>query len=128
MRAQTLHKIRKIHTFLSVFFAPLLVLFLLTGFWRMAIPEEQRERPGMVRALLEKLSTVHKESYLPRAGVVDPSTAAFKVLVGGLCGALMISILIGLILAWTSARGRWLAPACALALGIIVPMALLWFA
>jgi len=125
MRSIPLAFFRKLHSLLSIFFAPLLSLFILTGFWQMAVPEEKREEPGAFQALMEKFSDVHKHSYFPRAGVADPSTTAFKIFVAGLCAALLLSMAIGLALAWSNVRSRWLA-AVALLLGIVVPAALLW--
>jgi hypothetical protein len=118
---------RKVHTFLSLFFTPLLVLFVATGFWQMLIPEETREQPGRMREWLEKLSTVHTEGYWPKAGTADPSVFLFKLLAGALCAALLLSILLGLFLAWKSARRkRWVV--LALGLGVAVPALVLWLA
>ncbi|MFA7344445.1 MAG: hypothetical protein WC003_09085 [Terrimicrobiaceae bacterium] len=119
--------LRKVHSLISLFFAPLLALFIVTGFWQMAVPEETREGPGAFQVLMEKFSAIHKHGYFPRPGVVDPSTSAFKILTAGLCGALLLSIAIGLTLAWSNVRSRWLAVA-ALLLGVVVPVALLWLA
>jgi hypothetical protein len=74
---------------------------------------------------MEKFSDIHKHGYFPRPGVADPSTTAFKILIAGLCVALLLSMGIGLALAWSNVRSRRLA-AVALLLGIIVPAALLW--
>lgn len=125
MRPLPLAFLRKLHSLLTVFFTPLLALFLLTGIWQMAVPEKKREGPGAFQSVMEKFSDVHKHGYFPRAGVIDPPTAAFKVLVAGLCAALLLSMAVGLVLAWSNVRSRWLA-AAALFLGVAVPLALLW--
>lgn len=118
---------RKVHTFLGLFFTPLLLLFVATGFWQMFIPEEAREEPGGMRALLEKLSTVHTEGYFPKAGTADPSVFFFKLLAGALCAALLVSLFLGLFLAWKSTpRKRWVV--LALGLGIAIPALALWLA
>lgn len=125
MRPISLAFFRKLHSLLSIFFSPLLALFICTGFWQMAVPEEKREEPGAFQVVMEKFSDVHKHGYFPRAGVADPSTAAFKSLIAGLCVALLLSMAIGLALAWSNVRSRWLA-VVVLLLGIVVPAALLW--
>jgi hypothetical protein len=119
--------IRRAHTFLSLFFTPLLLLFIGTGCWQMLWPEEFREKNGPVRKLLEKLSTIHTDGYFPRAGQADPSTAIFHILVGAMGVCLLLTILLGLWLAWKqSAKKHWAL--LALGLGIAVPAAILWLA
>ncbi len=127
MHGLWLGRLRRAHTFLSIFFTPLVVMFLLSGLWQSVIPEDEREKPGMFRMLAEDFSKVHTDGYFPRAGEADPSTAVFKVLVVALCVALVISIVLGLILAWNSSRNKWWA-LLALGLGILVPAMILWLA
>lgn len=100
-------------------------MFLLTGFWQMAIPEEEREKAGWFHRLAEDFSKVHTDAYFPKAGVADPSVAGFKILVVGLCAALVVSIVLGLVLAWNNAKNKWWSFG-ALLLGILVPALLLW--
>ena len=120
-------QIRRTHTFLSLFFTPLLLLFIGTGCWQMLVPEEYREEKTPLREVLEKLSTVHKDGYLPRAGHTDPSTLAFRILVGAMGVCLLVTILLGLWLAWKqSGKKAWAL--AALALGVAVPLAILWLA
>jgi hypothetical protein len=119
--------IRRAHALLSLFFTPLLLIFVITGCWQMLVPEEVREEPGAVRQLLDKFSTVHTDGYFPRAGVHDPSTLAFKIVIALMGLALGVTILLGLQLAWkTNARKLW--PAAALGLGVVVPAVILWLA
>lgn len=127
MRISWLVFVRRFHAFLSIFFTPVLLLFILTGLWQMSVPEEEREKPGLLRKLAEDLSTVHTDSYFPKAGAADPSTAGFKIFAAALCVALVVSILLGLVLAWNSPRNRWWSVA-ALVLGVLVPALLLWLA
>ena len=116
---------RKAHTFLSLFFAPLLVLFVVTGCWQTLIPQDIRDGDGWASQLLDKLSTVHKDAYFPRAGEADPSTAAFKIIVGLMGAAMLATILLGLYLAWRASPQK---TAIALALGVAVPALVLWLA
>lgn len=127
MRISWLVIMRRLHAFLSIFFTPLLLLFILTGAWQMMVPEEEREKPGMIRKLAEDLSTVHTDGYFPKAGTADPSTTGFKILTAGLCVALVVSILLGLVLAWNSPRNRWWS-VVALVLGVLIPALILWLA
>lgn len=119
--------IRRTHTFLSLFFTPLLLLFIATGCWQMLVSEESREEKTPVREFLEKLSTIHTDGYLPRSGHADPSTFVFRIFVGAMGACLLLTILLGLWLAWKqSARKSWAL--LALGLGVAVPLAILWLA
>lgn len=119
--------IRRLHTVLSIFFTPLLLLFIGTGLWQSVVPEDEREKPGFFHKIAGDLSTVHTDGYFPRAGVADPSTSAFKILLALLCAALVLSILMGLGLAWSNSRNKWWS-ALALLLGVLVPALILWIA
>lgn len=93
----------------------------------MLVPEDYREGKGPVREVLENLSTIHTDGYFPRAGQADPSTLLFHILVGAMGICLLVTILLGLWLAWKqSARKHWAL--LALGLGVIVPIAILWLA
>jgi len=127
MRGSWLVFIRRVHTFLSIFFAPMLLMFIVTGFWQTAIPEEKAAEPGFLHQIAEDFSRVHTDSYFPKAGVADPSTVGFKILVVALCVALVVSIVLGLILAWNHAKNGWWS-VLALVLGIVVPALILWAA
>jgi len=119
--------IRRTHSFLSLFFTPLLLLFIITGCWQMLVPEDYREGNGAFRKVLGKLSTVHTDGYFPHAGQADPSTALFHILVGAMGACLLVTILLGLWLAWKqSAKKHWAM--IALGLGVAIPAAILWLA
>lgn len=119
--------IRRTHTFLSLFFTPLLLLFIATGCWQMLVPEDTREANGTVQKILEKLSTIHTDGYFPKAGHADPSTTLFHILVGAMGICLLVTILLGLWLAWKqSGRKHWAL--LALGLGVAIPAAILWLA
>lgn len=118
--------LRRVHTFLSLFFTPLLLLFLITGCWQLLVPEEVREEKGALREWLEKISTIHTDAYYPKAGVADPATDIFKILVGAMGLALVLTILLGLYLAWKQSTRRW--SLLALGLGVAVPALILWLA
>jgi len=95
--------VRKIHTVLSLLFSPLLAFFIVTGCWQMLVPEDIRDGDGWVAGWMDKLATVHKDAYFPKAGVADPSTVVFKILTGCMAAALLATILFGLYLAWRGA-------------------------
>jgi uncharacterized iron-regulated membrane protein len=117
--------VRKIHSFLGIFFAPLLLMFVLTGWWQTVGAGNQKDDDdGTFALLISKLSRVHTDSYWPPQADDSHSDVWFKALVIALCVALMVSILSGLFLAWKSSKKKW-PLVLALALGLLTPAALL---
>jgi hypothetical protein len=131
MRGKWLLLVRRLHLYLSVFFAPLLLLFVVTG-WAQTM--------GFVRSsvLMEQLSRVHTSQYFPTAiettkrfggpgrGGKNPRAVSgpMKLLVVAMSVALIISIALGLALAFTMVKNRipvWIA----LILGVATPVLLL---
>lgn len=136
MRGKWLHWVRRFHLYLSVFFAPLLLLFVITG-WA--------QTTGFVNStvLMRELSAVHKDQYFSIGGYRANGKWTFagqtgtgtknstqritwptKLLVVAMCIALITSISLGLILAFTMVRNRipvWIA----LILGVATPVLLL---
>jgi hypothetical protein len=127
MRGKILLVVRRLHLYLSVFFAPLLLLFVITG-WAQTMDFDHST------PVLERLSNVHTEQFFamePRKGRTsaerDAEEAAarpMKWLVAAMSVALIVSIGLGLVLAFTLVRQR-VAVWIALLLGIATPVLLL---
>jgi hypothetical protein len=137
MNGKWLQLIRRIHLYLSVFFAPLLLLFVITG-WA------QTTGFGSSFPLMENLSKVHTGQYYPTTNCVTSKTGKWsfagqtgtaknsketttwpiKRLIAVMCMALIISISLGLVLAFTVVRNK-IFVCIALILGIAVPALLL---
>ncbi len=117
--------IKRAHLFLSAFFAPMLLLFIVTGWWQTVTEEQDPKDPDAFTAFMQKLSTVHTDDHLARAG--HHSTLGFQILVVAMCIALIVSILLGLTLAWHSMK-RKAVVVLALALGVLVPALVLYLA
>jgi hypothetical protein len=58
---------RRLHTFLGVFFSPLLLLFVVTGWWQTVSPNRNKGL-GFGTSWIEKLSTIHVDNYFPLPG------------------------------------------------------------
>lgn len=138
MRGKWLILVRRFHLYLSVFFAPLLLLFVITG-W------EQTTGFGQSFPLMQNLSQVHTGQYYPVTSNITGKTGGYsfagqtgtgtknsketitwptKWLVVAMCIALITSISLGLVLAFTVVRNK-IPVLIALILGIAVPVALL---
>jgi hypothetical protein len=116
--------LRRLHTFLGVFFSPLLLLFVITGWWQTVSPNRNKGL-GFGTSWIEKLSTIHVDNYFPLSGARNYSTDLFKVLVVIMAVGLIFTTLLGLIMAFRFAKRKVLITLILLA-GIVVPIFLLY--
>jgi 4-amino-4-deoxy-L-arabinose transferase-like glycosyltransferase len=120
--------LRKMHLYLGVFFSPLLLFFILTGWWQTVTDDQKAAKgAGFFHNLMSRLSTVHTDDYYPHGDAEHHSHLAMEVLIVSMVVALVLSILLGLWLAWTAPRGKGLA-ALAFLLGIALPVLILYLA
>jgi 4-amino-4-deoxy-L-arabinose transferase-like glycosyltransferase len=127
MRGKLLTFAKRAHLYMGVFFSPLLLMFILTGWWQTMTSDDDKEREGgFVHDLIKKFSEVHTDDQWPRAGV-HHYVWLMKWLVVSMCVALIISILLGIFIAWQTAPGKWRV-IVAFALGILVPALIIYIA
>ena len=115
---------RRLHTFLSVFFSPLLMLFVLTGWWQ-TVTVNRNKGLGFGSSWIEKLSTIHIDNYFPLAGAHSYSTDLFKILVIIMCIGFMFTTTLGLVMAFRFAKKKT-SLVLILVAGILVPVLLLY--
>ena len=117
--------IRKLHLYLSVFFAPLLIFFVATG-WYQTVSSQRNKVLGEQDTWVSKLTSVHVDLIYPsESGTGEYKPTLFKVLVVAMSVALLVTVVLGMILAFRSTARGWLVAAC-FAVGILVPIAFLW--
>jgi len=127
MRGKLLLWARRTHLYLGVFFSPLLLLFIITGWWQtMVAGDDQEKEGGYLHELMKKFSNVHTSSEWPRAGRHD-YVWLMKWMIVAMCVALILSIILGLFLSWQTTKPKWKV-ILALALGIAVPAGILYLA
>ncbi len=115
--------LRRLHLYLGVFFAPLLLLFVITGWWQ-TVTINRNKGLGFGQTVIEKLSTVHIDQYYPVPGTKKYRTDAFKILTVALCIGLILAIVLGIWMGFQT-PGHRLGSLIALLLGIAVPIAIL---
>jgi hypothetical protein len=125
MRGNWLQRVRLIHTWLGVFFSPLLLLFIITGWWQTFVSDDDKDK-GFINSWMSKFSSIHTDGYFARNAVSHHSSEHFKILVGCMAAALILTILLGLALACQSAKKFWWN-ALAFLSGILVPVMILYF-
>ena len=124
MNGTWLRRIRTLHTWLGVFFSPLLLLFIITGWWQTFATDESKDH-GWFNKMLSKFSSIHTDDYFAHTGGHSHGSEHFKIFVGLMAAMLIVTILLGLILAAQKWRLRWTA--LALLLGVLVPALILYF-
>ena len=117
--------IRKLHLYLSVFFAPLLIFFIATG-WYQTLNTQRNKLLGEQDNLVSKLTSIHVDQIYPtESGTGEYTTTLFKILVVTMSISLLVTIILGMILAFRSTKRSWLVGLWFL-IGLIVPVAFLW--
>jgi hypothetical protein len=124
MNSAWLRWIKQLHTWLGVFFSPLLLLFIITGWWQTFITDDTKDK-GFFNSIMVKFSTIHTDDYFTRTGGHHHASEHFKILVGCMAATLILTILLGLVLACNTRKFRWTA--LAFVLGIVVPAVVLYF-
>ena len=87
--------------------------------------DDQEKEGGRIHEMMKNLSSVHTSATWPRAGV-HHGEWMMKILLVAMCVGLILSILLGLTLAWQINKRKW-SLVLAFLLGIVTPVLLLYF-
>ena len=120
---QLFNALRKCHLFLGCFFAPMLLFFICTG-WYQTMNPDRRKGPAEAEAVLDRLRSVHADSLLPNPQAESYSTKPFRYLVAVMSAALILTLILGVALAFRFHRAKWQVW-LSLVLGLALPVALL---
>lgn len=116
--------LRRVHLFLGCFFAPMLLFYVGTG-WYQTLTVRRNKAVGEAEDWLGRLRSVHVDQLYPSEAANAYSPVLFRVLVVVMAIALIVTIVLGIVLAFRSIRQRWLVVLC-LALGVVLPALCLW--
>lgn len=116
--------LRRVHLYLGCFFAPLLLFYVATG-WYQTFHLDRVKTPGELGGWRERLTAVHREQIYPSAQVERYRPGLFRGLVAVMSVALIVTVVLGIILAFRTSRHAWPVWVC-LGLGVAVPALLLW--
>lgn len=122
-----MHRIlRRLHLYLGVFFAPLLLFFILTG-WHQTVTPDRRKGTADSDDWISRLNRVHVEQYYPSKRAEGYSTTLFTGLVVAMAIGLTATVGLGVWLAFQTLKASW-AVWLSLVLGFLVPVLALWLA
>ncbi len=116
-------KLRRLHLHLGVFFTPLLLFFVLTG-WYQTVAVDRRKGTQDSDDWISRLTRVHVEQYFPSKAAEGYSTRWFSALVVAMSVAATATVAIGVYLAFRSIRSPWMV-CLSLALGFLLPAVIL---
>ena len=116
--------VRRLHLYLGCFFAPLLLFYIATG-WYQTLHPDRRKNPGAADDWIGRFRSVHVDQIYPSDHANAYSPAFFRALVVLMALALIITVALGIFLAFRTLRQRMLVWV-SLGLGILVPIILLW--
>jgi hypothetical protein len=116
--------VRRIHLHLGVFFAPLLLFYVATG-WYQTLTLNRNKTPGELGDWPSRLRSVHVDQIYPSETAAAYSPKLYRVLVVAMCTALIATVLLGVYLAFRVHRSPW-PIVISLMLGFAVPIAVLW--
>ena len=117
---------RNAHLYLGCFFAPLLILFLLSGTWQMFNWHKDSREPGGYKApvVIKSLSQVHTNQRWSDGKIRSKPSDTFRYLIVLMSLGILVTTVLGIIMAFKYTR-PWMVWACLLA-GIIIPFLLLF--
>lgn len=119
-----LKAVRRLHLYLGVFFAPLLLFFVLSGWYQTANPD-RRKGPDEARAFWDRMRSVHAEQILPSEKVENYSPRLMRWMIYAMSTAMLATVVLGLVLALKVLKARWLVWLM-LVLGFVMPLLFLW--
>jgi len=118
---------RNIHLYLGVFFAPLLIFFLISGSWQtFDLHEVSKTGDYKPPAIIKSLSQVHKDQRWVDSNKVPKSSMPFKCLIVMMAIGLLATTILGILMAFKYTK-VWIVWCCLL-MGFLIPCFLLWVA
>ncbi len=116
--------LRKLHLYLGCLFAPTLIFFAVSGSWQLFNwHQSTKDKSYVAPRALAALSYIHKDAHIPATPARQPTPLRYF-----LCAAaigLVISTVLGVIMAYRFSRQPLVATICLLA-GTVLPALLLW--
>ena len=121
-----MNRLRQIHLYLGCLFAPLLAFFAISGLWqtyRLNYQYRSGDTSPRVQQMLALLSTVHGGHQLKGPKPDTLSSPALKLFVSTMALSLLLTMVLGVVMAFRFGHAR--AAAACLAAGVAIPLGLI---
>ena len=120
--------LRKIHLYLGCFFAPLLIMFVITGALQtFNLHHSWKNKNYTAPPIVKTLSQVHTDQrYITENNSPEPSVP-FKILVVLMSLGLLVTTILGVVLAFRVTKNKLLIWGSLLG-GLLIPIFFLWMA
>jgi len=112
--------LRRVHTYLGCFFAPLLLFFILSGWYQTVTPNRQKGH-GELGDWKARLTSIHVDSIYPTESASAYSPTLFRALVIVMAVALVVTLVLGVVMAVRFTPKKWPVWA-SLVLGLVIPL------
>ena len=120
-------KMRNVHLYLGVFFAPLLIFFVVSGCWQTFNLHQARKADAYKPPeIIKSFSQVHMNQRWADGSMHPSASVAFRYLILLMSAGLLITTVLGILMAFKFTR-PWLVWGCLL-LGVSILYFLLWMA
>ena len=117
--------LRKIHLFLGCIFAPMLIFFTLTGALQTFNLHEKQKNGYTPLKIVEDFAQIHRHQRIPVEGQKVPPSVPFRIFVAVMSAGLLVTIILGIIMAFRSTRNPLIIWGY-LGLGVLIPIFLLF--
>ena len=119
-------RMRSVHLYLGVFFAPLLIFFILSGCWQTFDLHQANKSNGSYRppGIIKSLSQVHMNQRWISSATRSHHSIPFRYLILLMCIGLLVSIGLGIVMPFKYTR-PWIVCLC-LSMGVLTPYFLIW--
>jgi len=115
--------LRQLHLYLGCFFAPLVAFFAFTGILQTYNLHDTPKVGPPPPAWIKSLASVHKNQSLVRS----ESAPVMKFFTAAMGAALILTMVLGVVLAFRLGRSRLAVTGC-LVLGTVIPVTAVWLA
>ena len=103
----------------------MLIFFIGTG-WYQTVSAQRNKTLGEQDTFVTRLTSVHVDQVYPKEEALgEYSTTGFRILVVSMSICLLVTIGLGIYLAFRSTKQLWVVSLCLL-LGLLLPVVLLW--
>lgn len=119
-----LPKLRKIHLYLGCLFAPMLILFLVTGCLQMLELHEPNKGGYKPAPVVYSLTQVHMHQRYSSPGNFPEPSAYLKMFILMMSAGLLFTILLGIFMAFKVNKNKFFVWLCLLS-GILIPVVFL---